>query len=811
MKNYKKGLLALMVLSAMSLMAAEEKTIEVNTFEDENGENLDNCSLREAIFAAHKNAAFGGCSAGDTNSTQADIIQLKEGTYKLTRGELKPESAVDIRGATRYNYDQRNVLTDAYPAYEDLKTFIVGDGIHRIFNTAQTFANLDLTDVALKNGKADLGGAIFSGGNLSLNRSAILDSTAVQAGGAIYALAQNGERTLTINSTLLQGNKATKGSVLAMDCVSNMSDSKPVLSLLQSSIIKNGATDNQSILDFCGNVSATISTNTIAQNIANPNNGSVIKAISEGNNLLSQYSNIVLANNTIVENDAYTGLYYDKNGTKQLGFNVFAYNGKNIANSKSCRFINNAKPDDELSFIAFNNALELSASKCDLPKSALDEAVDDYKNVDVSNTVMSNILSNLMPASAYNVFLPLYYPKRYSTGYDLFDVSSINCNTFSTVSADQRGIQRVIDATLLLTPDQRNLCEIGSVEVMNLTAADVQDLKNTSLVTLVDSYEKIVDQLKKDIEDPNFKQYKIANQDDLSEMEPYLNSLKANLKYRAIYFDPFKLALASEKTTDASGNQIVKRLDADHYNVSVKTLGLGTDLVINSGIPTVVNTGADSDLVCEWNSSLKQVVLYRTSGAVSAPGVIGYCTYTLTDKENPTVTSSGILKSTFNNIAPVAVSDEYSISSNNNLTVSVNPLENDHDHGDGPENTVPAGKKIWFQNALGQNTAIKFDTIPAGLNFKAEFSGPCPEAYARETCYGGNIEFSVKNNLSQFDYPVKYSVFDSEGTESNQATITLKNAAKNTNTSSSGGGGSMGVLGVFALMGLAVFRRKSKA
>lgn len=60
MKNYKKGLLALMVLSAMSLMAAEEKTIEVNTFEDENGENLDNCSLREAIFAAHKNAAFGG-------------------------------------------------------------------------------------------------------------------------------------------------------------------------------------------------------------------------------------------------------------------------------------------------------------------------------------------------------------------------------------------------------------------------------------------------------------------------------------------------------------------------------------------------------------------------------------------------------------------------------------------------------------------------------------------------------------------------------------------------------------------------------
>lgn len=811
MKNYKKGLLAIMVLSAMSLMAAEEKIIEVNTFEDENGENLNNCSLREAIIAAHKNAAFGGCSAGDTNSTQVDIIQLKEGTYKLTRGELKPESAVNVKGATRYNFDKRNALTDAYPAYEDLKTFIVGDGSNRIFNTAQTFANLDLTDVGLKGGKADLGGAIFSGGNLSLNRSAILDSTATQAGGAIYVLAQNGEKTLTINSSLLEGNKATKGSVLAMDCVSNMSDSKPVISLLQSSIIKNGASDNQSILDFCGNVSATISTNTIAQNTASPSNGSVIKAISEGNNLLSQYSNIILANNTIVENDVYTGLYYDKNGTKQLGFNVFAYNGKNIANSKSCRFLNNAKPDDALSFIAFNNALELDAEKCDLPKSALDEAVNDYKNIDVSHTAMSNILSNLMPASAYNVFLPLYYPKRYSTDNDLFDVSAINCNTFSTVSSDQRGIERVIDATLLLTPEQRNLCEIGSVEVMSLTAADVQDLKNTSLVTLVDYYQKIVDQLKKDIDDPDFKQYKIANQDDLSETEPYLNSLKANLKYRAIYFDPFKLALASQKVADATGNQLLKRLDTDHYNVSVKTLGLGTDLLVNNGIPTVVNTGADSDLVCEWNASLKQVVLYRTSGAVTAPGVVGYCSYTLTDKENSALTSSGILKSTFVNIAPVAVSDEYSIGSGNNLTVTVNPLENDHDHGDGPENSVPAGKKVWFQNTLGQNTAIKFEAMPAGLNFKAEFSGPCPDAYARDTCYGGNIEFSVKNNLSQFDYPVTYTVFDSEGMQSNEAIITLKNAAKNTNTSSSGGGGSMGILGVFALIGLALYRRKLKA
>lgn len=54
-----------MILSAMSLMAAEEKTIYVNTFADENGDNLNNCSLREAIQMAKDNKSHGGCNAGN--------------------------------------------------------------------------------------------------------------------------------------------------------------------------------------------------------------------------------------------------------------------------------------------------------------------------------------------------------------------------------------------------------------------------------------------------------------------------------------------------------------------------------------------------------------------------------------------------------------------------------------------------------------------------------------------------------------------------------------------------------------------------
>lgn len=81
MKQYKKGLLCIMVLSAMSLMAADSKSIYVNTFDDEMGENPNKCSLREAIITAQKNTSFGGCNAGRTGVGLVDVIELEAGTY----------------------------------------------------------------------------------------------------------------------------------------------------------------------------------------------------------------------------------------------------------------------------------------------------------------------------------------------------------------------------------------------------------------------------------------------------------------------------------------------------------------------------------------------------------------------------------------------------------------------------------------------------------------------------------------------------------------------------------------------------------
>ena len=92
------------------------------------------------------------------------------------------------------------------------------------------------------------------------------------------------------------------------------------------------------------------------------------------------------------------------------------------------------------------------------------------------------------------------------------------------------------------------------------------------------------------------------------------------------------------------------------------------------------------------------------------------------------------------------------------------------------------------------------------MTLTAERQGPCPSNNASEICYGGKLHFAVKNNLSQFDYPVTYKIYDADELGSNTATIYLNNTAKNTNSTSSGGG-SFGVYSVIAILGLALYRR----
>ena len=801
MHNYKKGLLCIMVLSAMSLMAAEDKTIKVTTFADENGENSNACSLREAIITAKKNIGYGGCTAGNTLNGVADKIQLEAGTYKLS-SELVPESALVISGVSRFNYDEKDKLTQKYPAFEQIKTIISGENRSRIFNTSISETSLTLNDIQLEKGYAEngRGGALLLGGALSFNKGAILNSKADIAGGAIYNIAQDIEKEVKISNSLIQGNQANKGSVIAMDCYGNLGDTKPAVTIAQSSIIQNGSIASASALDFCGVAKVNLSANTIAQNIANSSSGSILRAVSDGLDRFSPYSTLTAISNTIVENSAYSTFLYDQSGSKVFAFNILAFNNSD----KSCRYNSvNGVPSEKMIFVASNNALNLASGtdQCVLPKITLESTVESSKNLDVSSTGFSSLLSKMTESSAYNMFLPLYYPRDNQSAADLIDVNRSGCSDY-----DQRGLSRFLDTVLQLEPSKKNSCDIGSVERMNLSAIDITDLKNSSIISLLEFYQSNIDELKALIDEGVKNSTGINDfKEELAQYENLLKYTKQHQKYRAIYFDPFVLAIpAEEQVSDTSGEDYrIKSLNADNYTVEVEPYGIGT-LTVTDG--NAVLKGELDDLKCEWNADFKQIMIYRTSGELLNTADYAYCKYTLKEKGGEAKQSSGILQASFVNITPVAKDDIYSISSSSNLEVTVNPLENDHDNGDGLTSTVAAAKPAFYQNKQGQEIPIQIEKLPAGLTMTAERQGPCPGTDASNICYGGKLHFAVKNNLSQFDYPVTYKIYDAEGLGSNTATIYLNNTVQNTNSSSSGGG-AFGVYGVFAILGLTLYRR----
>ncbi|UNW07629.1 CSLREA domain-containing protein [Acinetobacter variabilis] len=191
MKNYKKGLFTAMILSAMSLMAAEDKTIYVTTFADEDGENTSACSLREAIKTAKLDKSYGGCNVGRTlrnDGSAPDVIQLEAGEYKLN-SEIIVESHVNILGKSPFNYTQRSPITFLYPTREALTTTISGQGKTRLFNTVASQASMVVNGVILKDGyaaKTSLdkgnGGTFYVAGPLSLVNSEIVNSRAAAEG-----------------------------------------------------------------------------------------------------------------------------------------------------------------------------------------------------------------------------------------------------------------------------------------------------------------------------------------------------------------------------------------------------------------------------------------------------------------------------------------------------------------------------------------------------------------------------------------------------------------------------------------------------
>lgn len=499
MKNYKKAVLALAVLAAMPLFAdTANQRIEVTTFADEDGENPNACSLREAIKVAETRRSDYGCTVYNTSKSQ--VIQLKAGTYTLNK-ELVPNADIAIYGYGEKDQDknwaEKSVLTNDYPALQPLQTRINAAGKSRIFNTAVNKQPLFLQNIILENGSAqDFGGAIYAGGNVTLLNSQILNSQASK-GGAIFLGGDN--VNLSATHSLIQGNNATSGSVLSMSCWNGTAYTKREVTFTSSSIMSNGSNSSNNTFEFCGEPKATFTINTIAKNIANTVNGSILKFTGDAtpngtpnpSTILSANSSLTLKNNTIVENNAYTTFLYDTLGSKELRFNLIGYNPGTYA----CHyFIGPATDLKNAGFILSFNALNLSndAGKCDLPTEALTST---HRTVDIAGQSFDSLLEPLHSAGPETGFLPIYYPKNNIGGKNLVDVDPEGKD--SCTSIDQRGLSRLADSKLYYQPNGRNSCDIGSIELMKLTAGDIKGLGNTSLTDLLAKYQSQYDTVQK--------------------------------------------------------------------------------------------------------------------------------------------------------------------------------------------------------------------------------------------------------------------------------------------------------------------------
>lgn len=804
---YRKSLLALFILATLPVTAATDRTIYVTTTVDEDGENVNACSLREALQAATNNRAYGGCIAGQLDVT--DRIKLKADTYKLKK-PLIVSSDATITGSDASNFDIDDPISNLYPARTPIETVIQPeDGLgFTLFDSAVSRAAVNLNNIILKQGKGLNGGAIRAGGLVNLNRVHILNSEASGTGGAIYL--EGVSAGLNATDSLFQGNTANRGAVIGMSCRDNLGFTQHGISLERTSIVNNGSANSQSIIDFCGTVAATIVSSTIAQN---KSNGHIIKYVFATDYPLHPDSILTLNSNTIVENGGISTLFYGDIGKLILANTVIAYN--NVNNGKSCRYALGTEAAANLkeSAIAANfNAL--NQNDCELPGYLYKDTALDFLDlpIDSFKTVLNPLADN-------GGFLPSYLPRPDAP----VTLNLINAGESSCSATDQRNLTRNI-SNIGSNP---NKCDIGSIEVARLSAANALGITNGSLEAPIKQYEdniKFYENILKadDVDQKLVQRYKNLL---LSEQKG-LDAFKASRAYRQVYATILDASIEQEQFNVDKTQTVFQKFGddfANNYTINVEVVGRGSQQYIENQTDNNLSVkGTDSNISCVWEPTLRQILLRRTDhssfNAVTTPaGDYEYCKYTITSKADPTVKSEGLVQARVVNIAPIAKDDAFTLVYGSRQPLTLNILANDNDDGDGGPSVkgYPAGYNVFYKNeAAGSFANIKLVNKPILGKLSFEYEQPCPtnsSTRPEETCYGGKVTYTPNNAFSTFNDSFTYKVLDQDRAESNEATVKITNTATTSDDTRSGGGGGGGAVGLFGLFGLAALiglRRK---
>ena len=246
-------------------------TITVNT-EDDELNNDNDCSLREALQAANTDAAVDACPAGNG----WDTIMVPAGTYILTKagagedanatGDLDVRDSVTILGA-----GAGTTILDGNDADRVLHVDPTGLGVA-----------LDLRDVTVTKGSSDAGGGLRAANGLTrIQDSVFADNTATASGGAIQA----DLGTLRVLTSTIENNDAGaagQGGGIYVDLVA--------LTIQGSTIESNTAQEGGGLYNYYGSVTVqdtkvirntTVGTDTYGAGIYSESGNLIVEAKSE--------------------------------------------------------------------------------------------------------------------------------------------------------------------------------------------------------------------------------------------------------------------------------------------------------------------------------------------------------------------------------------------------------------------------------------------------------------------------------------------------------------------------------------------------
>ena len=328
-----------LVLAVFDNASAEPKNgIYVDTFDDELNDD-DDCSLREAIEAANWDMAVDNCAAGSSGSP--DDIYLEAGTYILS------EAGVDgiPQGEDNNKEGDLDLNTSMnIHGVEMDSTIIDGGNIDRVIDLPVSGKHISITNVTIQNGRTITGtgggGGIYihPGVSLDLSNCKITDNKTDLLGGGL----DNWSGYVVITNCTIQNNSADEGGGIYND--GNIIIKNSLISENRAEIL-GGGLNNRLSGGMATLENVTVSRNTtISENagsgifsnaIITLTNATIVHNIGAG----AGFAN--LGNSTL--KNSIIALHEDADNCSGNG--TFDTQGNNLEDGNSCHFDPAGKQD----------------------------------------------------------------------------------------------------------------------------------------------------------------------------------------------------------------------------------------------------------------------------------------------------------------------------------------------------------------------------------------------------------------------------------------------------------------------------------